>query len=601
MGRIDDEKIRSVRDRIDIVDVIGRYLPLKKSGANFQGLCPFHQEKTPSFNVNSPRQIFHCFGCGVGGDVFKFLMRVEGLSFPEAVRRLGEQVGIDIVEEELTPEELKTRDQRATLYRINQTACDLYASLLIEAPEGGAGRRYLRQRGYDGQAVRTFNLGFAPDAWTTLVQHLVQNSFQPTDIQQTGLTRPGKTGRGDYDLFRNRLLFPIHDLQGRVVAFGGRVLDDSLPKYMNSPESPIYHKGEILYGLHQAKDAMRQSGEVLVVEGYFDVLALHRAGFANCLATCGTALTAEHARLLKRFADKVLLVFDQDSAGRQATFRAMDALLPGGLEIVVVDMPTGADPDSLIMERGAAGFQTCLDSARPVLEVFLDQQLQQQDASIEGRVRAAEEVLLRIRRLPNDLQRALYVRRLAELTDLDQALLQSKSGETPAPGSASAARYHSPPGPVEPARPQPTPVSRGQLFLLRLMLLDDPKIRQKVREVGTQHLFLDPRCRGLADYLLAHTEQQGQRVEDLLCNHLNEEQHALLSGLLLQEGHETWQESAEQIFEDCRRAAHHSLLKIRLRELDHEEQTARTGQDQKALDACLQERLRVNSELKKKV
>ena len=443
MGRIPESKIQEIKDRIDIVEVVSGYLPLKRSGVNNQGLCPFHQEKTPSFNVNSSRQIFHCFGCGVGGNVFTFMMRMEGLSFPEAVKRLGEKVGVEIEEEEVSPAEIRRRESRERLARINEVAGRFYHQLLLEDAAGAAGRRYLRQRGYEGETVRAFQLGFAPEGWETLAKHLAGGKFSAEDVRKTGLVRPGKQGRGDYDLFRNRLLFPIHDLQGSVVAFGGRVLDNSLPKYINSPETDIYHKGRILYGLYQARDAIRQSDKVLVVEGYFDVLALHRAGFSNAVATCGTALTPDHARLLKRYAEKILLIFDEDAAGRQATFRAMDALLPSGLAVSVVAMPAGEDPDSLLKTKGAEGFQKCLEAARPVLEVFIEDQLRINDESVEGRARAAEQALERIRRLPGDLERSLYLKRLAELVGIDAEDLkaQLKSGKQQHPsGHRAAAR-----------------------------------------------------------------------------------------------------------------------------------------------------------------
>ena len=260
-GRIPEEIIQEIRERTDIVEVVSGYLPLKRSGANHQGLCPFHGEKTPSFNVNSTRQIFHCFGCGVGGNVFAFLMQIEGLSFPEAVRRLGERAGVEVPEEAPSPTEQRRREEQERLVRINEVACDFYHRVLLEAPEGATARSYLRQRGYDGEVARRFRLGFAPDSWDALAKHLAQKGFDPELFRERlGLTRPGREGRGDIDLFRRRLLFPIFDLRGQVVAFGGRVLDDALPKYINSPESPIYHKGRTLFGLYQAREAMRREG-----------------------------------------------------------------------------------------------------------------------------------------------------------------------------------------------------------------------------------------------------------------------------------------------------------------------------------------------------
>ncbi len=592
MGRISEDKIQEIRDRTDIVEVVSSYLPLKRSGVNNQGLCPFHQEKSPSFNVNSARQIFHCFGCGVGGNVFSFLMRMEGLSFPDAVRRLGEKVGIEVEEEAVSPAEVRRREERERLLRINEVAGGFYHQTLLEDDAGVAGRRYLRQRGYEGETVRAFQLGFAPEGWESLAKHLAGKNFSSEDVQKAGLVRPGKQDRGDYDLFRNRLLFPIHDLQGRMVAFGGRVLDDSLPKYINSPETAVYHKGQTLYGLYQARDAMRRSDEALVVEGYFDVLALHRAGFAGAVATCGTALTADHARLLKRYADKILLVFDEDAAGRQATFRAMDALLPVGLSVSVVPLPTGEDPDSLIKARGEEGFRNCLEAARPVLEVFIEEQLRINDQSVEGCARAAEQVLERIRRLPGDLERSLYLQRLATLTNLDVALLQSKvRGGSVVQSSVRHTVDRSPP-----ARRPSAETGQAQKYLLRLMLVDDQQ-RRRVRDEGTGELFLDDLFCGLADYLLGCEDEDGRLPENLVDASLDEAQQSLLAGLVFQEDR-GWADNPEKIFTDCRRAVNKSVLRQRLKDLGRLMEEAQGNNDEAAEMQYLRERTEINRKLR---
>ena len=594
MGRIADEKIDEIRERTDIVEVVSSYLPLKRSGVNHQGLCPFHQEKSPSFNVNSARQIFHCFGCGVGGNVFSFLMRMEGLSFPDSVRRLGEKVGVEVEEEAVSPEEVRRRDERERILRINEVAGEFYQQFLLTDEEGASGRRYLRQRGYESETVRTFQLGFAPGGWESLAKHLAGKSFSSEDSQKAGLVRPGKQGRGDYDLFRNRLLFPIHDLQGRMVAFGGRVLDDSLPKYINSPETAVYHKGQTLYGLYQARDAMRHNGEALVVEGYFDVLALHRAGFAGAVATCGTALTADHARLLKRYADKVLLIFDEDAAGRQATFRAMDALLPVGLSVSVVSMPAGEDPDSLLKEKGEEGFRLCLDAARPVMEVFIEDQLRVNDESVEGRARAAEQALERIKRLPGDLERSLYMKRLAELTGLDVELLKSKVR-----GGVPALQQRRTPAQSNPVRKPAAETGQTQKYLLRLMLMDDQQ-RRLVRQEGTADLFIDDLFRELADYLLSREDEQGNLPDDLIDAALDADQQSLLTSLTFQEAGD-WADNADKIFTDCRRAASNYALKRRLKEIANLEEEARNNNDEAGLMEYLRERMEINQKLKKKL
>ena len=484
---IPEEKIQEIRDRIDIVEVVSSYLELKRSGVNHFGCCPFHHEKTPSFNVNSARQIFHCFGCGVGGNVFSFLMRIEGLSFPEAVRRLGERVGIEVADEDVSPEEQRRREQRERLYRINEVAGNFYHALLMEGPEGEIGRRYLKQRGYGRETAQQFQLGFAAGRWEGLAEHLAEKGFSGEEVRATGLTRQGN--RGDYDLFRNRLLFPIFDLRGRIIAFGGRVLDDGQPKYINSPESAIYAKGSVLYGHYQAKEAMRQQDAAIIVEGYFDQLALHRAGFRNAVATCGTALTREHGRLLKRYAAKVLLLFDQDSAGRTATFRAMDVLLAEGLNVSVVELAGGEDPDSFLKKEGAEAFQVRFKEARPVLDLFIQERLAAAGEDLGERARMVEEICSKVRLLPSEVERRLYLPLLAQRSGLQEDFLTRKvlgGGPTPEPGKRATARP-APPVSSRPAGPPPGSgdgLRKAQEWLLRLMFEEEggDATRRKVSE-----------------------------------------------------------------------------------------------------------------------
>lgn len=470
--QIPEEIIQEIRDRTDIVEVVSSYLPLKRSGANNQGLCPFHSEKTPSFNVNSTRQIFHCFGCGVGGNVFTFLMRMEGLAFPEAVRRLGEKAGVEVPDEQMTPAEEQRRQEREKLARVNEVAADFYHQLLLDGDEAAPARRYLRQRGFDAEAVRFFKLGYAPEQWDGLAKHLKQKGFEQKAIRdQLGLTRPGKEGREDYDLFRKRLMIPIHDIRDQAVAFGGRVLDDSLPKYINSPESPIYHKSRILYGLNGAREAMRRENAGIVVEGYFDQMALHRAGFENSVATCGTALTPEHVKLLKRYTDRLLLLFDQDKAGRQAILRAMEVLLPAGFSVAVVKLEEGADPDSFLVEHGNEKMKARLDEAQPVLEYYIDLTLEQCGDSVEGRARAVEAIAGKLSLLQSDIEKDLYIKAVSERTGLDASLLRSRSvaQQKPVPEARPAKAPVSAP-PNKAASKIPDAVLKAQENMLRLLL-----------------------------------------------------------------------------------------------------------------------------------
>ena len=591
MSRIAEETIQEIRNRVDIVEVVSAYLPLKRSGGNHRGLCPFHQEKTPSFNVNEPRQIFHCFGCGVGGNVFSFLMRMEGLSFPEAVKRLGERVGIEVEETPDSPAEIRRREASEQLLKINDTASAFYHRVLLEDPAGAEGRRYLRQRGYDGETVRAFRLGFAPGRWEALAEHLKAQGFADEDVRAAGLIREGQKGRGDYDLFRNRLLFPIYDLQEHVVAFGGRVLDDSLPKYINSPETPVYQKSKTLYGLCQARDAMRHHREVLVVEGYFDLLALAKAGFENVVATCGTALTADHARILKRYVDKVMLLFDEDAAGRQASFRGMDVLLPEGLSTRMISLPAGADPDSLLRDQGPQVFREALAAARPALEIFMDDQLALNGDSVEGRARAAQEILARLRRLPSDLEKDLYTKQLASLTGLSEDLLRDGGRDVVPQRPPVARRQQSrPSGPASAEK-------RLQRFLLKLMLAD-AGVRRGVQDEGTSQLFLDEEYRAVGEHLLKLQQPDGTLPENLVDTTQDDAIQPLLASLLMEEDH-SFGDAVEQIFADCRRAVAKGQLKMRLKELDALEDAARRDRDDEALHRCLRERTEINLKIKK--
>lgn len=599
--RIPEEVIQEIRDRVDIVEVVSSYLPLKRSGANHQGLCPFHSEKTPSFNVNSTRQIFHCFGCGVGGNVFSFLMQMEGLAFPEAVRQVGEKVGIEIPDEQMSPAEEKRRQEFEKLARINEVAADFYHQLLIEADEGAPARRYLRQRGYDSATVKTFQLGYAPERWDSLATHLQEKGFDLKLIRdKTGLIRARKEGKGDYDLFRNRLLFPIQDIRGQAVAFGGRVLDDSLPKYINSPESPLYNKSRILYGLYQARESMRREGAGIVVEGYFDQMALYRAGFTNAVATCGTALTFEHGKLLKRYTDRVLLLFDQDKAGLQATFRSMEVLLPEGLSVAVVTLGEGEDPDSFLAANGAEEMAARLEAAQPVLDYFIDVTLKQYGEGVEGKARAVEAIVDKFHLLKSDIERDLHLKALAERTGLDEILLRRKAATKPKQSIASQQKpLHRPKG-KEAENKNEHVSDKAQKNLLRLLLLAPADYRNKVRERGLAEFFITELFSGAAAYILQKENSEGELPADLIDHaELSESQVELIAGLILinENEEDSLDEVSLQIFEDCCRTVVRKKLAAELAEVDRMEKAAADkGED---ISQLQRQRIEISRKLKR--
>jgi DNA primase len=416
---ISDEKIAEVRERAGIVEVISDYISLKKSGANFQGLCPFHGEKTPSFNVNPSRGIFHCFGCGVGGNAVTFVMKMEGLSFPEAVKLLAKRVGVEIDDRPPTRSEIKRKDEKEQQFGIVAAAADYYAKLLKDGPAGDAGRRYLDGRGVEGEIISSYRLGYASDRWDGLVTYLKQKGISPEQVEKLGLIK-SKSGSGYFDLFRNRLIFTISNVHGQPIGFGGRVLDDSLPKYINSPESPVYQKSEVLFGLDLAKQAMRLQRSAIVVEGYFDHLALYRAGITNVVATCGTALTKGHLQVLRRYTDKLYLFFDGDSAGKKATFRAMELLLAEQMPCNVIELPAGDDPDSYLAKHSAEEFGEHMNRSLPALDYYLrDLVSQENTGTVAGKKAVVDRFMPLLQKLADPVERDLYRRELSRLLAVD--------------------------------------------------------------------------------------------------------------------------------------------------------------------------------------
>lgn len=376
MARIPRDVVDAVRDRTDIVEVVSRHVKLVRRGGNHVGLCPFHQEKSPSFNVNPSKGIFHCFGCNVGGDVFKFLMMIEGLSFMEAVKELAGPAGVAIQERELDPAERRRLRQRSTLYDVLESACAFYESVLWTLPEGEPGRRYLERRGISREHARAARMGFAPDAWSRLLDHLDRQGFSGERLEEAGLARRRNSGTGFYDTLRNRLLFPIRDERSRVIAFGGRLLEGDGPKYLNTPESPVYEKSKVLYGLDVARRGIQQRDRALVVEGYFDVLSLHQAGFTEAVATCGTALTREHLEKIRRLSSDVVLVLDADEAGQRAAERSLPLFLEVGLHPWRLVVPDAKDPDDLVREGGPEAMEAALETREPLIEWLVRRKLE---------------------------------------------------------------------------------------------------------------------------------------------------------------------------------------------------------------------------------
>ena len=398
-GRIKDSDVDVVRERTDIVQLISEYVPLKKSGREYRGTCPFHQEKDPSFYVNPAKGVYFCFGCKASGGVFNFIMQVEGLRFNDAVERLADRIGYQVSHEAASPDDVKRRTARDRLYTLNQTAADYFHYLLKETEGGKEALSYLAGRGLEEGLIETFHLGFAPAGWDNLSAFLVKKGYNERELVTAGVAkeRPrGETdGRGIYDIFRNRIIFPIMDQRGRVVAFGGRRMEKKAeqgePKYLNSPETPVYRKGRTLYGFYQTRTAIQDAGGAVVVEGYTDLLALWQAGIAPVVATLGTAMTENHFELLNRFCDRVYLAFDADRAGVDAALRPLEFWNRFKVEVMVVTLPEGEDPASLVEKGGASAFKEFQDGAEPLLDFAARKKIEGCDTSTPlGRRRAME-------------------------------------------------------------------------------------------------------------------------------------------------------------------------------------------------------------------
>lgn len=414
---IPEHKISEIRDATDVVDLVSGYVTLKKSGRNYFGLCPFHPEKTPSFSVNPEKQIFHCFGCGAGGNVFTFLMRHEGISFPESVKFLAQRAGIQLEFEER--DETSAKENEA-LYYTNEFAAKFFAAKLFDNA-GKSALAYLRGRGFKDSDIQAFGLGYAPSGWENLIHAARQHSVSIEQLGRAGLILK-KEGSGYYDRFRDRVMFPIWNLSGRVVAFGGRKLSDAddSPKYINSPETAVYEKGKLLYGLYQNRDEIRKQDRAIFVEGYTDLMSLAAAGVKNVVATLGTSLTEDHARLIHRYTKNVVVMYDSDTAGSAATLRGADILLAGGLEVYVATLPAGHDPDSFAKSAGAEGIVEVVEHAEGLLDFQLKQILNEPS---EKRTEPIRAVLESLAKLSDSIKRRLLLRKVSEVLQIDEKVL----------------------------------------------------------------------------------------------------------------------------------------------------------------------------------
>ncbi len=541
---IPDSVLAEIQDKLNIADFINTFVPLKRAGRSFKGLCPFHQEKTPSFVVSPDKQIFHCFGCGASGTIISFHMKHQSLEFRDAVRELADRAGVTI------PEDVGRREQASSkneVFEVIKAAEDFYIRALENAGESSVVRAYVKKRGLTRDALSKFGIGYSPDAWDQLIAHLGNKAGLPL-LERAGLVLP-KQGGGHYDRFRNRLMFPIRDVRGNHLGFGARALDDSIPKYLNSPETEIYQKGKHLYGFHLAADAVKKLDEVVIVEGYMDLIACVMAGTDNVVASSGTALTVDQIRLVKRYTRNVTALFDADKAGEMATLRGLDLLVQEDCSVRIAEMPLGNDPDTYIRSEGAEAFR---EKVLAGAKTFFDYKIallgrRYPVKTVEGRVRIAMEMIETLRKVPNAVLKAGLVRRLSEELKLSENALQTEM-EKKGDGISGMLKNAATAARETPARPG-TGEPMSERILIGL-LLNFPEYVIRARPLVASADFKNAKSRSIIEFILAGAdEDEGVKPAQIL-NRIGDDAEG--SSLVTRALHEAATiEDPDKAFEDC--------------------------------------------------
>ena len=533
---ISNQTTQEVRARASIVEVVSDYVTLKKAGRNHSGLCPFHSEKTPSFTVNEEKGVFYCFGCQAGGDVFKFLMLYDGLTFPESIERLAERYGIAVA-----VSESGGGSRRRDLFRLNEQAADLFHDLLLNPSQGSRARAYLERRGVDESLWRRFRLGFAPRG-DALARRFRSHGVAPADAAEAGLVVEREPGNYR-DRFFDRVIFPITEPGGKVVGFGGRVIDDGAPKYLNSPETPLFHKGAQVYGLREAREGIRANDRVVVVEGYLDVLALAQFGATHVVATLGTALTADHLRLLGRYTRNVTALFDGDAAGRNAAARSFEVFQQAGLWGHAAFLPEGSDPDTFVRTQGKAALDGVLERATPIVDFYLNWLRDRHGSDLGGKSRLASEVSRMLGKVTNSLDRDVLARRAADLLGIREESLRRHAASAASGGSART---------EAPGRKREggwaLGEDRAEAVLVALMLRF-PSVVEALRRQPMDKLVTE-KWRDVIRRILAAPEAGGATTAGMLTEGLQPEFAAEISALVLR-GQEIDEKERDRMTADC--------------------------------------------------
>ena len=532
MGTIPTQTIEQIAAANDIVEVIGTYFPLKRAGSTFKALCPFHQEKTPSFTVSPSRQTFHCFGCGAGGSVFRFVMDYEHLDFPAAVKKLATRVGIPVIEERgiSRDDEDRQHEARRVLLQLHAEAAEWFHENLVKKKVGEPAREYLKGRGIDKRIAKDWQIGFAPESWDAFLNWANERGYQQRLLLESGLVTRREEGENKpYDRFRNRIMFPIHNDVGEVIAFSGRILDKAAEaaKYVNSPETPLFRKGRVLFGLHKTKRGLIEADCAIVCEGQLDLITLFEAGIANVVAPQGTAFTEQQARILRRFVSEVVLCFDADAAGQKAAERSLDALLQNNLVVRVAEIPPGEDPDSMVRNRGREEFEKLVSGARDFFDWWIERETSAADLnSLGAKMQVAQRLAETIGRVQDPMMRGEVANRASARLgvprgDFDR-LLSKPSRE----------RFSADDGE---ARPEPVRPPRHDIAMLCLLALRDEEARHFLLSQDWREMMAHtPDSPILVRILESDVRPDDPASLNVFMSKLSPGEEALVSGWLLQ-------------------------------------------------------------------
>lgn len=577
-GRIPENILEDILGRLDLVELISGYIPLKKSGRNFKANCPFHHEKTASFMVSPDRQIYHCFGCGESGNAFKFLMRHERMDFPEAVELLAKKAGVDLPKQE-SPEASRVASLSAQLYKVNELAVSFYENNLY-AESAAATREYLSKRGISPKTAKEFHLGFAASGWDHLINFLRSKNISLALMEKAGLILP-KEGGGYYDRFRNRIIFPVFDIRLRPIGFGARVLDKSLPKYLNSPETPVYTKGRNLFGLNLSKDCIRDADSAIIVEGYLDFIIPYQEGIKNIVASQGTALTLEQIRLLKRYTNNAVMVYDGDTAGQIATLRSLDMLIEEGMNVKIVPLPKGLDPDALVRLKGTASFKEMVDKAAGLFDYKLEVLKSRHDMKeAHGKSRIASEMLLTINKFDNAILRAEYSKRLSEEINIPENCILEELNKLK-PNTLPREKLSS-------SIAGSTPLINPAEKMLIKFMLEEKELIEKIMGELEPADFQDTRTAKVVSIMLDLFSRGKSIAPSLLLNYFSEDDASqlLCESIFMPE---LLEEEREKALNDCIRRIKVERLKSRRERLHVQIKSAQSSGDEERLSGLIRE------------